>query len=155
MADTITVSGTKLAKLSRLSPWIRERADEQGGKTLVIRKKDFPRGKGTRSKWHFLSDIASGQKPAYVEADGKTLVVDKSKGYTRKRLESAADYFIIGKKGDEMNALVHAGIIGRPQKSLSHGDKKPRATLKHVRDPDWDRDHGYGGTRRRRRRRDL
>ena len=80
MADTITVTGTKLSKLSRLSPWIAERADEQGGKTLVIHKKDFPRGKGTRSKWNFLSDLASGQKPAYVEADGKTLVVDKSKG---------------------------------------------------------------------------
>jgi hypothetical protein len=119
---------------------------------VVFHKKDFP---ASKTKWQFLVDLAKGRKMGYVEND--KIVVDSSKGYTPSKLKRAADYFLIGKKGEELKTLKNTGFLAAPhkQRTLSHGHKKPRATLKHVRDADWDKDHGYGGTRRRRRRRNL
>lgn len=144
MADTITVTGNKVDELSKLSPWFRERADEQGGKAVVFHKRDFP---ASKTKWQFLTDLAKGRKMGYVEND--KIVVDSSKGYTASKLKKAADYFLIGKKGEELKTLKNSGFLGAPhkQRTLSHGNKKPRAALKHVRDPDWDR--GFGGRTRK------
>ena len=142
MADTITVTGNKVDELSKISPWFRERADEQGGKTVVFHKKDFP---ASKTKWQFLTDLAKGRKMGYVEND--KIVVDSSKGYTASKLKKAADYFLIGKKGEELKTLKNTGFLGVPhkQRTLSHGQKKPRAAPKAV---NWFAD--FGGRRRTR-----
>lgn len=142
MADTITVTGSRVDELSKLSPWFRERADEQGGKAVVFHKKDFP---ASKTKWQFLADLAKGRKLGYIEND--KIVVDSSKGYTPSKLKKAADYFLIGKKGEELKTLKNSGFLGAPhkQRTLSHGQKKPRAAPKPV---NWFAD--FGGRRRTR-----
>ena len=147
MADTVTVTGAKVEELSKLSPWIRERVHEQGGKTLVLHRTDFPVGKGTRSKWQFLKDLSTGHKMGYVEND--KLVLDSSKGYTPSNLQKAADYFLIGKKGDELKTLKSTGYLGKNpiqrRKTLSHGTNKPRAAPKPY---NWS-DEEFGGRTRK------
>jgi len=138
MADTIIVKGIKVEQLSRLSDWFRERADEQGGKAVVFHKKDFP---GSKSKWQFLVDLSKGSKMGYVEDD--KIIVDSSKGYTASKLKRAADYFLIGKKGEELKTLKDSGFLGKTpiqrRKTLTHGHNKPRAALK---EHDWVADLG-------------
>jgi len=146
MAGTIIVKGIKVEQLSRLSDWFRERADEQGGKAVVFHKKDFP---GSKTKWQFLVDLSKGSKMGYVEDD--KIIVDSSKGYTASKLKRAADYFLIGKKGEELNTLKNTGYLGNPhkQRTLSHGNKKPRAAPKAH---DWGselEERGFGGRRTR------
>jgi hypothetical protein len=151
MADTVTVTGSKVEQLSKLSDWFAERADEQGGKTVVFHKKDFP---GSKTKWQFLVDLSKGRKMGYVE-DNK-IVVDSSKGYTPSKLKRAADYFLIGKKGEELKTLKSTGYLGTPhkQRTLSHGQKKPRAAPKPY-NPSYDYEErgfhrdDYGGRRTR------
>jgi len=150
MADTVTVTGSKVDELSKLSDWFRERADEQGGKTVVFHKKDFP---ASKSKWQFLVDLSKGRKMGYVEDD--KIVVDSSKGYTASKLKKAADYFLIGKKGEELKTLKDRGFLGAPhkQRTISHGRNKPRSAPKRQ---DWGSDleergfhrGDYGGRRR-------
>ena len=128
MAETVTVKGDKVQQLSKISDWFAERADEQGGKTVVFHKKDFP---GSKTKWQFLTDLAKGRKMGYVEDD--KLVVDASKGYTPSKLKRAADYFLIGNKGEELKTLKSNGYLDsriHKQKTLSHGRNKPRAAPK-------------------------
>jgi hypothetical protein len=129
MADTVTVTGSKVEQLSKLSPWFAERADEQGGRAVVFHKKDFP---GSKTKWQFLVDLSKGRKMGYVE-DNK-IVVDSSKGYTPSKLKRAADYFLIGKKGEELKTLKESGFLGKNpiqrRKTLSHGQNKPRSAPK-------------------------
>jgi len=149
-ADRVTITGDKVQELSKISDWFRERADEQGGKTVVFHKKDFP---GSKTKWQFLTDLTKGRKMGYVEDD--KIVVDSTKGYTASKLKRAADYFLIGKKGEELKTLKNIGYLGSPhkQRTLSHGHNKPRAAPKAH---DWSsgleergfhRDD-YGGRRR-------
>jgi len=142
MADTVTVTGSRVEELSKLSPWFRERADEQGGTAVVFHKKDFP---GSKAKWQFLTDLAKGRKMGYVEND--KIVVDATKGYTPSKLKRAADYFLIGKRGEELKTLKNSGFLGNPhkQRTLTHGHKKPRAVPK---EHDWVAD--FGGRRRTR-----
>jgi hypothetical protein len=129
MADTITVTGSRVDELSKISPWFRERADEQGGKAVVFHKRDFP---ASKTKWQFLTDLAKGRKMGYVEND--KIVVDSSKGYTPSKLKRAADYFLIGKKGEELKTLKSTGYLGKNpiqrRKTLSHGQNKPRSAPK-------------------------
>lgn len=126
-ADRVTITGDKVEELSKISPWFAERADEQGGKTVVFHKKDFP---GSKTKWQFLMDLTKGRKMGYVEDD--KIVVDSSKGYTPSKLKRAADYFLIGKKGEELKTLKNIGYLRNPhkQRTLSHGHNKPRAAPK-------------------------
>jgi hypothetical protein len=151
MADTVTVKGAKVQELSKISDWFAERADEQGGKTVVFHKKDFP---GSKTKWQFLVDLSKGRKMGYVEDD--KIVVDSSKGYTPSKLKRAADYFLIGKKGEELKTLKNTGYLGNPHKqgTLSHGRNKPRAAPKaydrgsELEERGFHRDD-YGGRRTR------
>ena len=149
-SQTLTVSGEKLEDLRKLSGWINSLADspETKGK-LVIRQEEFP---GDGVKWQFLRDLFKSGNMGYIEDD--KLVVDASKGYTPRNLKKAADYFLIGKAGEEIKTLQSNGYIkaARKQRTLSHGNRKPRAAPKthdYIADLEYE-ERGYHGGRRQR-----
>ena len=149
-SQTLTVSGEKLEDLRKLSGWINSLADspETKGK-LVIRQEEFP---GDSVKWQFLRDLFKSGNMGYIEDD--KLVVDASKGYTPRNLKKAADYFLIGKAGEEIKTLQSNGYIkaARKQRTLSHGNRKPRAAPKthdYIADLEYE-ERGYHGGRRQR-----
>jgi len=150
-SQTLTLSGDKLEHLRTLSGWINSLADspETKGK-LVLHRNEFP---GDSVKWQFLRDLFKDGNMGYIEDD--KLIVDGSKGYTPRNLKKAADYFLIGKAGEEIKTLQSNGYIkaAHKQRTLSHGHRKPRAPPKshdYIADLEYE-ERGYRGGRQQRR----
>jgi hypothetical protein len=117
-ANTITVSGTNLDKLRKLSGFVDSMANHYNVEDSLTFKREYLPS-FSDSDWSLLRDLAESRTIGYADKNGILQSLNASKGYTPEQVSRVLDFLLVGERGKELQGLNN--YVNRNQGTVPRG----------------------------------